>query len=68
MSAPTYGWTDFGGMTRKFHYVPPDTDAALCGKWGVSPFVNRSRVRFQPDHGERSVDDCKACSRKAGRA
>lgn len=62
------GWTDFGGQARKFHYVPADDDRALCGKWGLSPFVQdvRSKTRFQPDTGP-SPDDCAACRRKLGK-
>jgi hypothetical protein len=66
MSAtPQEGWTDFGGQARKFHYIPTGDDRALCGKWGLNPFIGQARekARLQPDNG-RSVDDCKACRRK----
>lgn len=65
-SAPLEGWTDFGGQSRKFHYMPADDDRAFCGKWGFSPFVANARehARLQPDEGKPSPDDCKACRRK----
>lgn len=66
MSAPNpEGWTDFGGQSRKFHYIPADDERALCGKWGLSPFVANAREEagLQPDNGT-SSDDCKACRRK----
>lgn len=60
------GWTDFNGQSRKFHYIPADNDEALCGKWGVSPFVANARAaaNLQPDDGQAGPDDCKACRRK----
>jgi hypothetical protein len=59
------GWTDFHGQSRKFHYIPADDARALCGKWGLSPFVAdaREQANLQPDTGP-SPDDCKACRRK----
>lgn len=62
----TEGWTDFGGQSRKFHYIPADDPRALCGKWGLSPFVEaaRERAHLQEDTGAASPDDCKACRRK----
>lgn len=64
-----HGWTDFGGSSRKFHYVPQGDREALCKKWAVSPFVQRSAVRFSLDVGANGdglpgSDDCKACYRK----
>lgn len=66
MSTTVEGWTDFGGQARKFHYVPSDDDRALCGKWGLSPFVAaaREKAHLQPDAGKPSPDDCVACRRK----
>lgn len=60
------GWTDFGGQARKFHYVPANDARALCGKWGLSPYATnaRERAHLQPDTGNPSPDDCKACRRK----
>lgn len=60
------GWTDFHGQSRKFHYIPADDDRALCGKWGLSPFVARAREQshLQADEGKPSPDDCKVCRRK----
>lgn len=60
------GWTTFGDMARKFHYVPADDDRALCGKWGLSPYRANAReqANLQPDTGVESMDDCKACRRK----
>jgi hypothetical protein len=65
LSQQSEGWTDFGGASRKFHYLPADDDRALCGKWGVTPFVANARalLRLFPDEGE-SSQDCKACRRK----
>lgn len=62
----TEGWTDFGGQARKFHYIPDDDARALCGKWGLSPFRANAReeARLQPDTGNATADDCKACRRK----
>lgn len=60
------GWTDFGGQSRKFHYIPATEEGrALCGKWGLSPFVAKAReqAHLQPDNGP-SKDDCVACRRK----
>lgn len=64
-SQQSEGWTDFGGASRKFHFLPVDSDQALCGKWGVTPFVAnaRERLRLFPDEGA-SSQDCKACRRK----
>lgn len=67
MSSPSFGWTDFGGQARKFHYVPEGEPQALCDKWGVSPFVSREAVPFSPDEGQSGPDDCAACTRKLGR-
>lgn len=66
MSEIPEGWTDFGGQARKFHYVPADNQRALCGKWGLSPFVAdaRQKANLQADTGKPSPDDCKACRRK----
>jgi hypothetical protein len=60
------GWTDFGGQARKFHYIPADDPQALCGKWGLSPFVGeaREKAHLQADTGKASPDDCVACRRK----
>lgn len=62
------GWTDFGGQARKFHFIPGDDPdgRALCGKWGLSPFVKdaRAHAHLQPDDGNPGSDDCKACRRK----
>jgi hypothetical protein len=60
------GWTDLGGSARKFHYIPADDSTALCRKWSLSPFVEnaRERAHLQPDTGQASPDDCKACRRK----
>lgn len=67
-ATPSEGWTDFNGQSRKFHYIPADDPGgrALCGKWGLSPFVANARelARLQPDTGAPSPDDCKACRRK----
>jgi hypothetical protein len=62
----TAGWTDFGGQSRKFHYIPADDSNALCRKWCLSPLVSnaRERAHLQPDTGKPSPDDCKACRRK----
>jgi hypothetical protein len=64
-SGANEGWTDFSGQARKFHYIPADDDRALCGKWGLSPFVANARegARLQPDNGP-TKDDCAACRRK----
>lgn len=67
MTETREGWTDFGGQARKFHYIPADNDRALCGKWGLSPFVGggaREKANLQPDTGTPSPDDCAACRRK----
>jgi hypothetical protein len=60
------GWTNFNGQARKFHYIPADTEWALCGKWGLSPFVANARehANLEPDSGTPSPDDCVACRRK----
>lgn len=49
------GWTDFNGQSRKFHYIPADTNEALCGKWSLSPFVANARqhANLQADKGVR---------------
>lgn len=61
------GWTDFNGQSRKFHFIPADNvqGKALCGKWGLSPFVAdaRQQAHLQPDTGP-SPDDCVSCRRK----
>ena len=66
MTVVAEGWTDFHGQSRKFHFIPADDDRALCGKWGLSPFVSQAReqANLQPDTGASSPDDCKACRRK----
>lgn len=65
MTVVLAGWTNFDGQSRKFHYIPADTEKALCGKWGLSPFVAdaRAQTRLQADTGP-SPDDCVACRRK----
>ena len=65
----TEGWTNFGGQSRKFHYIPAENDRALCGKWALSPFAGkdaRQLANLQPDDGP-SKDDCVACRRKLDR-
>lgn len=57
------GWTNFGGMAKKFHWLPSDSDRALCGKWGLGFAATRAQVDLQPDTGP-SPDDCVACRRK----
>ena len=47
VAPPAEGWTDFHGQSRKFHYIPADDDRALCGKWGLSPFVANAREAVQ---------------------
>lgn len=67
MSVPApHGWTDFGGQSRKFHYVPEDGPEALCKKWGLSPFVKdvRAQTRFEAPDSPPSNDDCKECRRR----
>jgi hypothetical protein len=58
---PEPGWSDLGGMARKFHYFPDNEDGvrALCNKW----MINRSHP-LQPETGQPSKDDCAACARK----
>jgi hypothetical protein len=64
VSGLTYGWTTFGDMARKFHYVTEDDPRALCGKWGLSPFANaREQARFFADD-KPSKDDCAECRRR----
>jgi hypothetical protein len=65
MPEPIAGWTDFGGQSRKFHFIPADTNRALCGKWGLSPFIGDARelAHLQAEDG-RSPNDCVACRRK----
>ena len=58
-----YGWTNFNGQSRKFHYIPQDEMNALCRKWCVSPFAPRHMIQFEPETGP-SKDDCKACRRE----
>jgi hypothetical protein len=65
-ASPVEGWTNFAGQARKFHYIPADEPRALCGRWGLSPFVDedRARAHLQPDNGKPSADDCATCRRK----
>jgi hypothetical protein len=58
---PQPGWSDLGGQARKYHYFPDMVAGtrALCGKWAIA----RSHS-LQPETGQPSPDDCKACTRK----
>jgi hypothetical protein len=55
------GWSDLGGMARKFHYFPDNVGGtlALCGKWGIM-----RTHKLQPETGTKTPDDCVACTRR----
>lgn len=56
------GWSDLGGMARKFHYFRDNKfmEPALCNKWAI-----QRQHELQPDIGGAATsDDCVACTRK----
>lgn len=58
------GWTDYGGSSRKWHYVT-DADGdgrSLCGKWARSPFA--AGVLHVADGKDESPDNCAECKRR----
>ena len=51
------GWTNFGGQSRKWHYIGED-GRSLCGKWAAW-----TRGPFEQGMDE-SPDNCAACRRR----
>lgn len=56
------GWTNFGGASRKFHFIPGDDEQSLCGKW---LFLGKRVAHvLQEETGKASPDDCKTCRKR----
>ena len=51
------GWTNFGGQSRKWHYIGED-GRSLCGKWAAW----KPHRLEQGDNG--SPDNCASCRRR----